>query len=107
MSSTEVEAVSQASLNARLERTAELKALGFDPRNPAHRAAVKLAERWGLDPLANELVVIPGKGAYVTRDGLLSVAHRSGQLNGIVIDGEGDDDSHWWAIVSVYRKDMQ
>lgn len=90
----------------RLERTAELKALGWDPRNPAHRVAVKLADRWGLDLLAHELVVIPGKGAYVTRDGLLTIAHRSGELDGITVDEEGDDSTHWWAVVSVFRKDM-
>jgi len=94
-------------LEARRARTAELKALGFDPNNASHRVAVKVADRYGLDLLLKELIVIAGKGAYITRDGLLSIAHRSGQLDGIVLDEQGKDDTHWYAIVSVYRKDMQ
>jgi len=94
---------------ARVRRTEELKALGFDPKNPAHRVAVKIAERYELDLLMKELIVIPGKGAYITRDGLLSIAHRSGQLDGIVLEEEGSNerDGYWRAVVSVYRKDMK
>ncbi len=90
----------------RHEWNEELKAIGFDPRNPAHRIAVRLAERYGLDPLAHELIVIPRKGAYITRDGLLTLAHRSGVLDGIVVESESDTDTHWCAEVSVYRTDM-
>lgn len=97
----------EPSYEDRVARTAELKALGFDPKNPAHRVAVKIAERYELDLLMKELIVIPGKGAYITRDGLLSIAHRSGQLDGITLDEQGETESHWWAIVSVFRKDMQ
>src|SRR5690606_34397226 len=45
-----------------------------------------------------------------TRDGLLHIAHRSGQLDGIVVDQEptlSDDGREWVARVSVYRKDMR
>lgn len=101
MSSTELE------LEARRRRTEELKALGFSPSNPAHRIAVQIADELGLNLLLKQLVVIPGKGAYITRDGLLAVAHKDGNLNGIVLEEQGKDDTHWYAIVSVYRKDMQ
>jgi hypothetical protein len=97
---------SESELEARRARTEELKALGFDPRNPAHRVAVKIADELGLNLLLKELVVIPGKGAYVTRDGLLSLAHKSGVLDGIVLEDQGATEDHWYAVVSVYRKDM-
>src|SRR5262245_1253264 len=48
-----------------------------------------------------------GRKLYVTRDGMLAVAHASGMLNGIVVDelrrntaGDG-----WTCYVSVWRKD--
>lgn len=45
--------------------------------------------------------------AYITRDGLLHVAHESGQLDGIVLEsGPEVVDEFWRATVSVYRKDM-
>lgn len=97
----------EPTLEERKRRTDELKALGFDPSNPAHRVAVKVADRYELDLLLKELIVIPGKGAYITRDGLLAIAHRSGVLDGIVLEEETKDDTHWRAVVSVYRKDMR
>jgi hypothetical protein len=82
--------------------------LGLDPRKPADRAAVAVCRHYGFDPILKHVVVIPQGGVYITRDGLLNVAHRSGQLDGIVVDKhpvlEGDE---WVAIVSVYRKDMR
>lgn len=101
-----VPAVTDADTEARIERTRMLKAVGFDPKNPVHRAAVEVANKYGLDPLLKHVIVLDGRGIYVTRDGLLSVAHRSGELDGIVLEDEGEDDTGWWAIVSVYRKDM-
>ena len=53
--------------------------LGLDPRKPEDRAAVAVCRHYGFDPLLKHVVVIPRSGVYITRDGLLNVAHRSGQ----------------------------
>lgn len=84
--------------------------LGLNPQDPKSRAVVAVAKRYDLDPLLKHVIVIPKGGVYITRDGLLHVAHDSGQLDGIVVDQEptlSDDGAEWVARVSVYRKDMR
>lgn len=84
--------------------------LGFSPDDPRSRAVVAVARRYDLDPLLKHVIVIPKGGVYITRDGLLHIAHRSGQLDGIVVEQEptlSDDGREWVARVSVYRKDMR
>lgn len=83
--------------------------LGLNPSDPKSQAVVAVAQRYDLDPVLKHVIVIPKGGAYITRDGLLHVAHRSGQLDGIVVDQEprlSEDGKEWSARVSVYRKDM-
>lgn len=81
--------------------------LGLDPARPADRAMVAVCRHYGFDPLLKHVVVIPKGGVYITRDGLLHVAHASGQLDGIVVeDGPSLVDGEWVTKVSVYRKDM-
>lgn len=89
-----------------------LKAIGFDRLPPEQREiALAIAKRYDLDPLLKHLVLIEGR-VYITRDGLLWVAHRSGQLDGIEVIGEPaiveipEQGKFWRAQVSVYRKDM-
>lgn len=82
--------------------------LGLDPNRPADRAAVAVCNAYGFDPVLKHVVVIPKGGVYVTRDGLLHVAHRSGQLDGIVVEQFPTlENGEWVAVVSVYRKDMR
>ncbi|KMV23356.1 hypothetical protein ACT16_06740 [Mycobacterium heckeshornense] len=86
-----------------------IRYLGLDPRKPEDRAAVAVCKHYGFDPLLKHVVVIPRSGVYITRDGLLNVAHRSGQLDGIVVEQEpilDADRGEWVARVSVWRKDM-
>lgn len=83
--------------------------LGLNPNNPADQAMVAVAAHYGLDPVLKHVVVIPKGGVYITRDGMLDLAHRSGQLDGIVVDQEptlDQDRGEWVARVSVFRKDM-
>lgn len=83
--------------------------LGLNPDDPRSQAVVAVAQRYDLDPLLKHVIVIPKGGVYITRDGLLHVAHRSGQLDGIVVEQEptlSEDAKEWVARVSVYRKDM-
>jgi len=87
---------------------AALKAAGFDRTPKATQIVVsQIAQRYGLRLELRHLIPIEGR-PYVTRDGLLHVAHASGQLDGIVLEDEGGDKGGgWWAVVSVYRKDMK
>jgi hypothetical protein len=99
-------ALAQAAEDGTLKMTPVLAALGLDPSKPAHQAALLICNKYGLDPLLKHVVVINGAGAYITRDGLLHVAHMSGQFDGITIGDVIDAGSHWTTTASVYRKDM-
>ncbi len=88
-----------------LDRAA-LKAAGLDKVDKATQiVAMEMARRYGLELPLKHIVPIQGR-LYVTRDGLLHVAHRSGQLDGIVLLEQGKGDGGWFAVVEVYRKDM-
>ena len=87
-------------------RVALLKAVGLDRLAPEQRElALNLSERYGLDLLLKHLVLIEGR-AYVTRDGLLHIAHRSGVFDGMEVTLPVLDGEYWRATCSVYRKDM-
>ena len=87
-------------------RVALLKAVGLDRLAPEQRElALNLSERYGLDLLLKHLVLIEGR-AYVTRDGLLHIAHRSGVFDGMEVTLPVLDGDYWRATCSVYRKDM-
>ena len=81
--------------------------LGLNPEEPRSHALLGICQRYELDPLANHVIVIPGRPyPYVTRDGHLELAHRSGQLDGIQVLEEWQTERHCWAKVAVHRKDM-
>lgn len=83
-----------------------LKAVGLDKLKPEERElALNIATRYDLDLLLKHLVLIDGR-AYITRDGLLHIAHGSGQLDGIETSEPVLVDGYWRATCSVYRKDM-
>ena len=87
-----------------------LKYLGLDPKDTATQALVQICNRYGFDPLLKHVVLIGQgggkKNTYVTRDGLLHLAHQSTLLDGISVIVEGDSTDEWWAFVEVYRMDM-
>ena len=64
-----------------------------------------ICQRYDLDPLLKHVVLIKGN-IYVTRDGLLHVAHQSGQLNGMHVT-LGKDDFGMFAECTIYRRDME
>lgn len=99
-------ALEQAMAEGKVSHGAILRAVGVDPTNPTHQAMLLAADKYGLDALLKHIIVIPGGGVYVTRDGWLHVAHREGTLDGIEVVSEGETDTHWTAKVAVYRKDM-
>lgn len=89
---------------------ATLKYLRLDPADVATRALVAIAQRYRLDPLVGEVALIKtqaGPRVYISRDGMIAIAHRSGQLDGIVVNEERRStlDDGWTCYVSVYRKD--
>lgn len=91
--------------------TETLKYLGYDPADIATRALVLLAQKYELDPLLGEIQLIKtgqGTRVYVSRDGMLQVAHRSGVLDGIVVEQQRRNSTNdgWTCYVSVWRKDM-
>jgi hypothetical protein len=88
-----------------IDETAVLRALKLDPRDVNAQAVLLVCQRYGLDPILRHMLLIEGR-PYITRDGLLHVAHRSGQLDGIEVLEEGQNGGEWFAKVAVYRKDM-
>lgn len=92
--------------NDRERKLALFKAIGFDKLGePERELGLNIAQRYGLDLLLKHLVLIEGR-AYITRDGLLHVAHGSRQLDGITVTPPVLEDGYWRATASVYRKDM-
>ena len=76
-----------------------------------YRLIIAYAEKYSLDPLLKHLVVMKRKmkdgsirrGIYITRDGLLHVAHESGQFDGMKA---WVDEGEKFAYSIVHRKDM-
>jgi hypothetical protein len=83
-----------------------LRAVGLDKAAPEQRElALAIADRYGLDLMLKHLVLIEGR-PYLTRDALLHIAHRSGQLDGIEATEPVLSDGFWRASCTVWRKDM-
>lgn len=108
------------SLPVAIDRTnpravALVKALGLDKAAPEQvDLTLAIANRYDLDPMLKHITLIEGR-PYITRDGLLSVAHRSKQLDGIEVTdpvitdvpGPGNSTAKFWTCkATVYRKDM-
>ncbi len=76
------------------------------------RFALSVCQALGLNPLLKHVVVIRSRNGptlYTTRDGLLHLAHQSGQFNGMqsgVIYREAGERQIEGAWCMVYRKDM-
>lgn len=94
-----------SSLDVPLDHEAILRSLNLNPRDPKTQALLLVCDRYDLDPVMKHMVLISGN-PYVTRDGLLHVAHRSGQFDGMEVIDTGEYETHYWAKVGVYRKDM-
>jgi hypothetical protein len=91
-------------------QAALLRAIGLD-KVPAEQRelALAIADRYGLDLMLKHLVIVDGR-PYITRDGLLHIAHRSGVFDGMEVSDPTITDvgpgKFWTARCSVYRKDM-
>lgn len=69
------------------------------------RLVLGICNRYGFDPLLKHVVIV-SNNIYVTRDGLLHLAHASGQFDGIEVALAQMPDGEWSATATVYRKDM-
>lgn len=88
-----------------VDQAAILRHLNINPNDPAAQALIMVCQRYDLDPILKHALLIKGR-LYVTRDGLLHVAHRSGVFDGMEVIDQGESQTHYTAKVSVWRKDM-
>lgn len=88
-----------------VDHDAILKSLNLNPRDAKTQALLLVCDRYQLDPLLKHVVLITGN-VYITRDGYLAIAHRSGQFDGMEVVETGETTTHYTAKVAVYRKDM-
>ncbi len=82
--------------------------LSRDASDDEVRLVLGLCERYNLDPLLKHIVLIKSGGrsnTYITRDGLLHVAHQSGQLDGMTCAAR-QEGGGWVATCRIKRKDM-
>ena len=91
---------------ADIDQNAILRALNLDPKKPETQALVLTCARYNLDPLLKHAVLIQNT-LYVTRDGLLHVAHASGDFDGIAVELLEETATHFIAACTVYRKSMR
>jgi hypothetical protein len=91
-----------------IDRARILSMIGLNPQDPKAQAVVAVAERYKLDPVLGHIAIITNsRTPYITRDGFLHIAHRSGHLDGIeIVDGPRREGGEWTARVAVYRDDM-
>jgi len=66
-------------------------------------AVILLCQRYSLDPLLAHIVLVKNR-PYVTRDGLLHVAHMHPAFDGIAVTFERDG-QFWVATCTVWRRD--
>lgn len=95
----------QSSTPVQIDQGKILQALNLNPNDANTQALLLVCQRYELDPLLKHMILIKGN-PYVTRDGYLAIAHRSGQFDGMEVLETGQDATHWTAKVAVYRKDM-
>ena len=88
-----------------IDREAILNILHLNPREANVQALILVCEKYGLDPILKHALLVEGR-LYVTRDGLLHVAHTSGHLDGIEVIEQSQTNTHHVAKVAVYRNDM-
>ena len=102
-------ALAEAADSGKVSMTKILTAMGINASDPLFQAMLMVCDKYGLDPMLGHVEVLPrSKKPYITRDGFLHIAHASGQLDGIVLEreGESEDLKFYEATVAVYRKDM-
>lgn len=88
------------------QQAAILKTLNLNPTDPKTQALMMVCNKYGLDPLLKHAIIIPNQGMYITRDGLMHVAHASLRFDGMEVESLAETSTHFVARASVWRKDM-
>lgn len=71
------------------------------------KLVLAICDRYGFDPLLKHVALISGS-IYVTRDGLLHVAHSNSAFNGFSRpEYDKDENGKWIVTLAVYRKDIE
>lgn len=84
-----------------------LRIIGLDPCDPKSHAVVAVCDRYGLDAVLGHIMLLGNSRLpYVTRDGYVFIAHRSGQLDGLAVEDPHREGNQWVTHASVWRKDM-
>lgn len=86
------------------DQEAVLRILKLDPRNPETQALMLVAGRYDLDPILGHLCLVNGT-VMIRKNGLLHLAHRSGDHDGHEVDVEERED-RFVATARVFRKSM-
>ena len=82
---------------------------------PEFKILLYMARQYGLDPMLKQIWAVKRNERdpaliFVGRDGMLAIAHRSGQFDGmqsgVVYEGEGKDKHPVSAWCEIWRKDM-
>ena len=82
---------------------------------PEFKILLYMARQYGLDPMLKQIWAVKRNerdpySIFVGRDGMLAIAHRSGQFDGmqsgVVYEGEGKDKHPVSAWCEIWRKDM-
>jgi len=85
-----------------VDEMAVLRALKLDPRIPEVQALIVVAQRYDLDLVLGHLCLVNGT-VMIRKNGLLHIAHRSGDYDGHKIEMEEHED-RFVATATVYRK---
>ncbi len=88
-----------------IDYKAVLNYLGLRGNDVKAQAVVLVCQRYDLDPVLKHVVLVDGN-VYVTRDGLLHVAHSTGQFDGIEVAEAALVEDEWRSRATVWRKDM-
>jgi hypothetical protein len=85
-----------------IDQEAVFRALKLDPRIPEVQALIVVAQRYELDLVLGHLCLVNGT-VMIRKNGLLHIAHRSGDLDGIEVDLEEKTD-RFVATARIWRK---
>lgn len=85
-----------------------LALFGLKENDPQVHAMLAICDRYGLDPILKHVQLLNFSGKptiYITRDGLLHVAHKHDAFDGIKAWVTEESDTHYIATCQVWRKD--
>lgn len=92
-------------MSTNIDQAKVLATLGLNAADPKAQALMLVCQRYDLDPLLKHIQIVQSQ-TYVTRDGFLHIAHKSGRFDGMVTEYERETPGGYECKVAVYRRDM-